>query len=235
MNLLKLLRRRGVVYVSLTDNYVGVVSDKFPVREEGVEVEVIGDVRPMAFDGPFIKDGAYVYKAEFDYIISKVGGCTAPLNGYSAYHCFGNPFEDIVGREYTLYPWEVRGRVVESAKRLTWWDKLMAKFFPVSFTDFAKVSAGNSREVDVVGVLSASAGTNVGFFTPIKEVYNVDVEGYSYLFNEKRRVDWVGRVERIVLVKVNYGCCYLVEKTLYVRANGVNFVPGTSGSPVWVR
>ena len=235
MNPLKLLKRKGVVYVSLTDNYIGVVSDKFPVREEGVEVEVVGDVRPVVFDGPFVEDGAAVFKAEFDYIVAGRGGCTAPLNGYSVHHCFGSPFEDIRGREYTLYPWEIRGDVVRQARRLTWVDRLLANFFPVTFVDYAEVSRGNSREVDVVGVLSASAGTNVGFFTPIRDVYNVDVEGYSYLFGERRRVEWSGYVERIVLVKVDYGCCRLVQKALYIRADEVRFVPGTSGSPAWAR
>lgn len=235
MNPLKLLRRRGVVYVSLTDNYVGVVSERFPVREEGVEVEVVGDVRPMVFDGPFVEDRAMVFKVEFDYIVSKTGACTAPLNGYSVHHCFGSPFDNVVGREYTLEPWKIKGEVVKQAKRLTWVDRILAKFFPVTFVDYAEVSIGNSKDVDVVGVLSASSGGNIGFFTPIRDVYNVDVAGYSYLPNEGRRVEWSGHVERIVLVKVNYGCCNLIQKALYVRADGIRFVPGTSGSPAWVR
>lgn len=183
------------------------------------------------------------------------GGCTAPGGGYSAGHCFGLPTEDKTGKKYILYKGTQetgRGIVVRDYYQvrrldLPWILCILLEVFGIKCArekvyDVTEVSLSNAVP-KVIGVLSAAPALEgtPGFFADVSlgklnpdEYIGKKVAGYSYSFKEQKLYEWTGTIDAYVEYKFLHGYDVITGVGWVVIPDNIKFIPGMSGSPMWV-
>ena len=168
---------------------------------------------------------------------SDVGMCSGPTI-YSARHCFGDPLNDVKGKEYVVVGYDIVGRVVKDysppIKNVI---NLILNFFgrPSGVYDVVKVSMPFQDATGQVALVTGGViGQNVGLLSHVPTVEPEDVVGMDV----KIVVD-VPDSDEIKAHVYDYAVLYMwygkysFPTEVLVASTSKPLRPGNSGGPVY--
>lgn len=168
---------------------------------------------------------------------SDVGMCSGPTI-YSARHCFGDPLNDVKGKEYVVIGYDVGGRVVKDysppIKNVI---KLVLNFFgrPSGVYDVVKVSTPFQDATGQVALVTGGViGQNVGLLSHMPTVEPEDVVGMDVkiVVDVPDSDEIRGHIYDYAVLYMWYGK-YTFPTEVLVASTSKPLRPGNSGGPVY--
>lgn len=168
---------------------------------------------------------------------SDVGTCSGPTI-YSARHCFGDPLNDVKGKEYEVVGYDVRGRVTKDysppIKNVI---SLVLNFFgrPSGVYDVVKVSTPFQDTTGQVALVTGGIiGQNIGLLSHVPTAEPEDVVGIDVkiLVDVPESDEIKAHVYDYAVMYMWYGK-YPFPTEVLVASTSKPLRPGNSGGPVY--
>ena len=168
---------------------------------------------------------------------SDVGMCSGPTI-YSARHCFGDPLNDVKGKEYVVVGYDIMGRVVKDysppIKNVI---NLILNFFgrPSGVYDVVKVSTPFQDAAGQVALVTGGViGQNVGLLSHVPTVEPEDIVDMDVkiVVDVPDSDEIKAHVYDYAVLYMWYGK-YLFPTEVLVANTSKPLRPGNSGGPVY--